>query len=386
MRILIIHNRYRQPGGEDVVVESELELLRSKGHEVHLYEKSNDNVHGLRGAFDSIWSGSVRQEIEEVIKKFKPDIAHIHNVFHTISPAVYRVIASHGVPIVQTLHNFRFFCIRGTFEREGKICQRCLGHSVWNGVRYKCYRDSRSASILLATNLQIHRILQTFEKYISHYIVLNKFCRKKFISCGLSEKKISVKPNFIDIHDSDTQNNREGGLYVGRMATEKGIAVLTEALSRSSVPFKTIGDGPEAHLLQRLPQITMNKSVPREKVFVAMRNAEYLVMPSIWYETFGLVMVEAFACRLPVIASDIGAMAELVEDGKTGLLFKTGDASDLAEKLKWADAHPEQMREMGDTARNGYEQLFTSDKNYEQLLDIYEKVTDASTSRHTEKI
>lgn len=383
MRILIIHNRYRQPGGEDVVVESELELLRSKGHVVHLYEKSNDNIHGLGGAIDSIWSMSIRQEIKAVIKKFKPDIAHIHNVFHTISPAIYGVIASHGVPIVQTLHNFRFYCIRGTFEREGNICERCLGRSVWNGARYKCYRDSRGASILLATNLQIHRILQTFEKYISHYIVLNEFCRKKFISCGLSERKISVKPNFIEIPDSDTQNNRMGGLYVGRLASEKGIKILADALSRSIVPFKTIGVGPEAHLLQGLPQITMSRSVPREKVFEAMRNAKYLVMPSIWYETFGLVMIEAFACRLPVIASDIGAMAELVEDGKTGLLFKTGDATDLAKKIKWADVHHDEMLKMGDAARKRYEQTFTSDKNYKQLLDIYENLTNNSTSMPT---
>lgn len=375
MRILILHNRYRQSGGEDVVVDSESNLLRSRGHEVWLFEKNNEDARGLRGAINSVWSRSIRQELKNIINEFKPDIAHIHNVFHAISPAVYGLIASQGIPIVQTLHNFRLFCIRGTFERDGQICERCLGHSLWQGAVLKCYRGSLTASSLLATSLQLHRTLGTFTKSVQQYVVLNEFCRRKFLECGVPEAKLAIKPNFIDIEDCAEERPRSGGLYVGRMAPEKGVQILVAALDRASpsLPFTAIGGGPDEDALRAQKGVNFVGSVAREKVIQQMRQAEYLVMPSIWYETFGLVMIEAFACRLPVIASNIGAMAELVEDGKTGLLFEVGSTEDLAAKLKWASEHPDEMRRMGRAARAKYEQSFTSGENYQQLIAVYER-------------
>ncbi len=353
------------------MVESEARLLRDKGHEVRVFQKSNEGVQGWRGARDSIWSNTARVQIRDEIFRFRPDIAHVHNVFHAISPAVYGMIADEGVPIVQTLHNFRLFCIRGTFEREGQICERCAGHSLWRGAVLRCYRDSWPASTLLASSLQIHRMLGTFERYVQRFVALNEFCRRKFIDCGLPADKISVKPNFSDIADDHDDHERTGGLYVGRMAAEKGIDVLGNALQLAPLPFTAIGDGPRAHRLRSLNGVTVLGRLSRNKVFEQMRSAAYLVMPSVWYETFGLVIVEAFACRLPVIASDIGAMAELVEDGKTGLLFKAGSAPDLAKKIRWANAHPAEIRRMGNAARNRYEQSFTSERNYELLMAIY---------------
>jgi glycosyltransferase involved in cell wall biosynthesis len=373
VRILIIHNRYREPGGEDVVVETEASLLLAEGHEVLLFEKSNENAQGWKGACNSIWSSTARDEIGHEISRFRPDIAHVHNVFHAISPAVYGMIADQGVPIVQTLHNFRLFCIRGTFERKGRICERCEGRSLWRGAVLRCYRDSWPASTVLATGLQLHRFLATFERHVLQFIALNEFCRRKFITCGLPADRISVKPNFSDIADVGENHERIGGLYVGRMVTEKGIDVLADALLLSPSPFTAIGDGPMAQRLHGLRDVAVVGRKTREEVFQYMRGAAYLVMPSVWYETFGLVMIEAFACRLPVIASDIGAMAELVEDGKTGLLFKAGSPSDLAEKIKWANNHPADIRRMGDAARLQYERSFTSKRNYELLMAIYQK-------------
>lgn len=373
MRILIIHNRYRYSGGEDVVVDSEADLLRSKGHEVFLFTKDNEQVHGLPGAINSIWSSSARQELKETIRQFRPEVAHVHNVFHALSPGIYSLLSASRIPVVQTLHNFRLFCIRGTFEREGGVCERCAGGSLWPGVLHKCYRGSFGASAVLAANLEIHRMLNTFADRVNEFIVLNEFCRNKFIQCGLPESKLTVKPNFIDIDDVSEKADRRGGLYVGRLSEEKGVGILAKAMERVDIELTAIGSGPAAGLLRTAKGVKPLDAVPREDVFTSMRHAEFLVMPSVWYETFGLVMIEAFANRLPVIASDIGAMAELVEDGKTGLLFKAGSVEDLAEKLRWAQAHPQEMRAMGDAARSRYEADFTSRSNYDALLGIYAK-------------
>lgn len=372
MRILIVHNHYRQRGGEDAVVACESELLRNRGHAVELFEKTNEGVRGLRYALNSIWSRTTTSEIKRVIARFNPQVAHIHNVFHAISPAVYGAIGAQGIPIVQTLHNFRLFCIRGTFERDAGVCERCAGHSHLPGVMLKCYRESLPASVLLAANLQMHRFLRTFENNVSQFVALNDFCMEKFVECGIARDRITVKPNFVDIQDPGEGRARAGGLYVGRMSAEKGVRVLAKALTLAPSAFTAIGDGVEVSALRVVNCVELVGFAEWNHVMERMRGAEYLVMPSIWYETFGLVIIEAFACRLPVIASNIGAMAELVEDGKTGLLFEAGSAEDLAAKIKWAQQHPDEMRRMGNAARVRYERSFTSAKNYEMLMSLYE--------------
>jgi len=381
MRILIVHNRYRQRGGEDVVAESEAQLLRSRGHEVRVFEKTNSEVGGLRGAVDAIWSRRARAELGVLLADFAPDVAHVHNVFHAISPAIYGAIAGRGVPIVQTLHNFRLYCIRGTFERDGAVCERCAGHSLWRGAMLKCYRNSYSASSLFAANLQLHRMLGSIEGNVHRFITLNEFCRRKFVECGIPDEKIDVKPNFTDIDDIDDCRPRPGGIYVGRMAVEKGVAVLAGALEVVAPDiFTTIGDGPEAAVLRSAKGVNFVGPLARDAVIERMRSAEYLVMPSVWYETFGLVMIEAFACRLPVIASNMGAMAELVEHGRTGLLFEGGSSADLAEKMRWAQAHPQAMREMGAAARAEYERRFTSRRNYGMLMAVYKRALEGAAA------
>lgn len=381
MRILVIHNRYRQRGGEDVVVESETALLRARGHDVLLYERDNESVRGLSGAANAVWSFKARREVSDLIAEFRPDLAHVHNVIHAISPAIYGVLAAQRVPVVQTLHNFRLFCIRGTFERNGRICERCVNAGHWQGAVLRCYRDSYAASAVLAGSLQVHRALGTLRRAIDRYVVLNEFCRRKFIECGIPPEKVVVKPNFADVPDPGPEGARGGGLFVGRMAAEKGVGVLAEALELASSECTAIGDGPLADTLRTATGVHFLGSVARSAVLERMREAAYLVMPSVWYETFGLVMIEAFANRLPVIASNVGAMADLVEDGKTGLLFDAGSAKDLAEKLRWANARPEEMRRMGDAARAKYECYFTSDRNYEMLLAVYQGVVGAAGSR-----
>lgn len=379
MRILIAHNAYQQKGGEDGVVAMESALLSSRGVEVAVYSRHNDEIEGMSRvalAGQTIWSSRTEADIAKWVADFRPDVIHVHNTLPLISPSLYVAADKAGVPVVQTLHNFRLFCPQAMFLRDGKVCEDCLGKLPWRGVVHGCYRGSRVQSAVVGGMLVLHRALGTYRNRVTRYIALNVFCRNKFIEGGLPAERIVVKPNFVDIPAGD-QELRQGGLFVGRLSAEKGIDVLVRAMDQvPACHLNVIGSGPEEAALCLRTNIQRLGFLPRDQIFHHMQRASYLLMPSIWYENFPLTLVEAFACGLPVIASRIGAMAELIEDGRTGLLFEPGSAEDLAKKIMWAEANPEAMIEMGKYARNEYEAKYTPELNFRQLMVIYMKAID----------
>jgi glycosyltransferase involved in cell wall biosynthesis len=276
------------------------------------------------------------------------------------------------VPVVQTLHNFRLMCLNALFLREGKVCEDCMGQLPWRGVARACYRGSHTASAALAGMLTLHRGLGTYRNKVARYIALNEFCRGKFIEGGLPAERVVVKPNFVDF-EAPELSPRAGLLFVGRLSVEKGVTTLAAAMALApTVQLRVAGDGPEAGLLDGVAGVTRLGSLPGEAVRTEMSRAAALVVPSIWYENFPRTIVEAFACGLSVIASRIGALADIVTDGETGLLFEPGNPHDLADKLAWAQAHPEQMAAMGRNARAQYEAEFSADVNYRRLMEIYD--------------
>ena len=381
-RILVVHNRYQQRGGEDSVVEAETALLSERGHAVKCYERHNDAVTGMNKLEllgETLWSRRASFDIKEIIASFRPDIIHFHNTFPLISPAAYWAAASAGVPIVQTLHNYRLMCIQAMLLREEKVCEDCVGKLPWRGVARKCYRGSLPQSGVAAAMLGLHRALGTYRDKVTRYIALNKFCRDKFVEGGLPAEKIVIKPNFVDI-DRSRESQRSGGLFVGRLSAEKGILTLVAALDRLTdvtqlpdVTIDVVGTGPEQARIAAHPRIRASGWLDADLVCQRMRQAAYLVMPSIWYEAFSVVLLEAFACGLPIIASRIGTLAEVVEDGKTGLLFEAGSAESLANSIRWAEQNRAEMRRMGENARAEYEEKYTPEKNYRQLMAIYEE-------------
>jgi len=374
-RVLIVHNRYRLRGGEDAVVDAEADLLRRQGHEVQTYLRDNHELQSMTSfdAFaEAMWSRRSSSDVTRIIDAFRPDIIHAHNTFALISASLYWAAARAGVPVVQTLHNFRLLCVQAMFLRAGQVCEDCLGRLPWRGVARKCYRDSTLQSAAAALTLGVHRGLGTYRNKVTRYVALNEFCRTKFIEGGLPASRIAVKPNFADIAPPPV-TARSGGLYVGRLAPEKGIATLVQAVrGLPHVTIDVIGTGPEQSKLDAHPQFRLLGWRSSTTIHERMRQASYLVMPSIWYESFPLVLVEAFGSGLPVIASRLGALAELVQHGVTGLLFNPGDPGDLARHLAWAEAFPEQLRAMGARARAKYEAEFTPEKNYARLRAIYE--------------
>lgn len=377
MKILIAHNAYQHAGGEDTAVNAEIALLREHGHTVRLYRRHNEELANMpagQAALTAIWSRRTVREAGQLCIDFQPDLIHAHNTFPLISPSLYWLASLRRVPIVQTLHNFRLLCPQATFLRKDKVCEDCLGKSPWRAVGRRCYRDSALQTSVAAGMLALHRALGTYQRRVTRYIALNHFCLDKFIAGGLPAERLRIKPNFVANSDEPQWDGRGGGLFIGRLSQEKGLSVLINAAARLERPnLKVVGAGPlEPLVRQAFGSAFLGPQSPRQ-VRALLQRARYLVSPSICYETFGLVAIEAFASGTPVIASRHGALAELVHEGQTGLLFEPGNAAELAEKIAWADTHPAEMQKMGQAARAEYETKYTPAQNYHTLMNIYQE-------------
>lgn len=389
MRILIAHNRYQVLAGEDVVVEAEVSLLQSYNHSIALLEADNQSIQGAIGkakaAASVIYSFSNKQRLKEKIQEFCPDIVHVHNFFPLLSPALYDACSETKVPVVQTLHNYRIACPSAKLFRDGKICEICIGKTVpLAGIIHRCYRNSVPESVAAAAMIATHNVRNTWQEKVDAYITLTPFQKAKMEQVGLPSHKIHVKPNFLfDPCILPAASPAHYALYVGRLELEKGITTLIDAyiIQDIKIPLKIVGDGIlKTSLQQQVERAGLSHRIEflgwqkKPEVLALMQKSQFLIFPSIWYETFGLSMIEAFACSVPVIASRLGGIAEIVEDRQTGLLFEADNSQDLATKINWAIAHPKSLLAMGQKARSTYEQHYTPATNYRQLMSIYEKV------------
>jgi len=377
MKVLVAHNAYQQRGGEDAVVASEVAMLRAAGHEVREYRRHNDELAEMgkaHAAADTLWSRRTTSDLGGLLAAWPADVLHVHNTFPLVSPSLYWAAASARVPVVQTLHNFRLLCPQAMLLREGRVCRDCVGSVPLPAVRHGCYRGSRAQTAVLAGMLVLHRGLGTWQRKVQRYVALNDFCRDEFVRGGLPAERIAVKPNFVDAPASPSQVERRGLLFVGRLSPEKGVATVLSAaalLPRGSL--HVAGSGPEAARIAAAPGVVPLGSLAPGAVSDAMARAVAVVVPSVWPEAFGLVAVEAFSTATPVIASRIGALSAMVEDGVTGLHAEPGDAADWTAKMRWALDHPTEMGRMGAAARGRYEALYTPQRNLAQLLDIYQQ-------------
>jgi glycosyltransferase involved in cell wall biosynthesis len=398
MRILSVHNRYQIRGGEDESREAEEHLLRSMGHQVDVYEQNNDRVTSLgkvQVAVRTIWSRETYQEVGQLLSQAQYDLIHVQNFFPLISPSVYYAAKAAGVPVVQTLRNYRLLCANAQFFREGRICEDCLGQPIpLPGVLHGCYRDSRTASAVVAAMIGVHRGLGTWTKMVDRYIAISQFARDKLVEGGVPAHKVVVKPNFV--YADPGAGSGQGGyaLFVGRLGPEKGLHTLLAAWERLRVPMplKIVGEGPlEAEverLTQKLPYVEWLGRKPLTEVYQLMGEAMFLVFPSEWYETFGRVAVEAFATGTPVVAARIGAISELVDPDRTGCLFEAGNAADLAKQVDRLLAQPEVLERMRTQARLEFEAKYTAQANYRQLIEVYQPLlrsTDFPKEEHLKK-
>jgi len=381
MRVLSVHSRYKIRGGEDESREAEEGLLLRMGHQVECYEESNycmDKLSHIDAAFRTIWSVESCQIVAQKLTDKAIDIMHVQNFFPAISPSIYYAAKDKKIPVVQALRNYRLFCPNALFFRNGKTCEDCVGKLFpWPGIVHSCYRNDVLATTVVAAMVTFHRALRTWSEMVDAYVTPTEFARQKFIQGGIAEEKIFVKPNFVYPDPGMQEEKEDFALFVGRLSPEKGISTLISAWEclDKKVPLKIVGEGPLLNQIlvasQRFPWIEWLGPKSLIDVYELMGKAKVLIFPSTWYETFGRVIIEAFAKGTPVIASKLGATEELIEHGYSGLHFRPNDPEDLACQVDWLLSNQEVLRSMGKAARAEFEAKYTAQKNYHQLMQIY---------------
>jgi glycosyltransferase involved in cell wall biosynthesis len=375
-----MHTRYREPGGEDVVVKAEAELLRAAGHEVVQWQAQNPQ--GTSGAVAALalspWNFRAARSLRRVATRLRPQVAHVHNTWFAMSPSVLPALGRAGVPVVMTLHNYRLLCANGVLFRDGRPCEDCIGTHPWHGLRHRCYRDSALQSLPAAGTIAFHGLLGTWRREVSLFLALNEFSRARFVRGGLPPERIHVKPNFVADPGPRTVPNSASPtvLYVGRLVAEKGLGVLLEAWRRAAVgslELVIVGDGPMRPALQRLavPGVRFAGRLPAEEVRRRMLAARVLVLPSLSYEVQPMAALEAVAAGVPVLASDIGGMPDLLRPLGSYWLVPPGVEEAWAAALgRLTEARL--VEQGGRQARTTYEQSFTEASALDALEAAYE--------------
>jgi glycosyltransferase involved in cell wall biosynthesis len=394
MRILVVHNFYQQPGGEDQVFRDEAALLRQHGQDLLTLEFHNDAIAemGAAGrlalARKTIWNNDSYKRTRESCQSFRPQVVHFHNTFPLVSPAGYAAARDAGAAVVQTLHNYRLICPAATLFRQGSVCEQCVGRTLpWPGVVHKCYRDSRSASAVTASMLAWHKLRGTYANAVDRFIALTEFARAKLIQGGLPAAKLLIKPNFVPDLAQGTGNG-DFVLFVGRLVPEKGIATLLSAWSLartgplSRLKLRIMGDGPLAEQVRAAaaqnPQIVYDGRRTPQEVCDTLGLAQLLIFPSQWYEGLPRTIIEAYAKGTPVLASRLGSMIELVQEGQTGALFQPGDPADLIRQASRLVDNVAVLAELRRGARAAFLARYTADQNYRMLMAVYEQAMQAS--------
>lgn len=382
MKILLIHNKYQHQGGEDTVVQQETDLLRENYIVDTLFFQ---NQKGITGAFQflcSIWNIFAAQTLRKKIKAFKPDIIHVHNWHFASGPILFRVAKKFNIPVVHTVHNYRLLCPSAILLHNNQLFTDSLQQDFpWTALRKKVYRDSVFQTFCLAFVVWFHKKIGTWNS-IDKYICLTPFAVELFqqSKIGLDESKFTVKPNFIVNPSELTEIAREVHfLFIGRLSEEKGIQTLLEAFKGSNFQLRIAGDGPMKEQVldaqNEFDNIQYLGSLSKEEVISELQRTQALIFSSIWYETFGMTVIEAYSCSTPVIASEIGAPKTLIKHKTTGFLFRPGDSKDLLLKIdQFVAMSEEEKKVIQENAYNTFKQNYSVDKQMEYFKYIYQGV------------
>lgn len=384
MKILVLHNRYNLRGGEESVFEAECGLLERNGVEVRRLEFTNAGFatgwRRILAPLVSVFNPVSFLKVKRVLREFHPDILHIHNLFSNATPAVIWAAKSERVPVVMTLHNFRLLCPSATLLHEGRIFESSLkAFFPWKAVLMGVYRGSRVQTFALGANLVLHRLVGTWSR-VDRFIVLSRFAQEKFTSSrlGFLGSRFMVKPNFVAAGPMPDSSAGERFLFVGRLSPEKGVHVLLEAIKGTAIPLDIVGDGPLRGEVESAtadnPNLRYLGPRSRDEVDAAMQNAKALLFPSIWYEGMPMVILESFSMGIPVIASRLGTMGELIQDGVNGLLFEPGNPNSLRAVVERLRDDPKARQNMSAGARSSWETHYAPETNFVLLREIYEGV------------
>ncbi len=392
MRILMLHNRYLERGGEDTSFRMEAELLRSNGCEVVTYEENNTRVKDIgrtRTALGSIWSPYSYRKVRDILRNDRFDVMHVQNFFPLISPSVYYAASHEGVAVVQSLRNFRLTCLSGTLSRNGGICEDCVGKAVpWPGVLHRCYRGSAVGSFAVASMVAINKGIGTWRDEVDAYIALTRFSRDKFVEIGLPADKVHIKSNSIHPTPDIGPGGGGYGLFIGRLAPEKGVDTMLDAWQRldTKIPLKIVGTGPLMSDVERRAEQDGNVEVlgwqePADAMQL-IGEAEFLIFPSEWYEGCPRVIIESLAKGTPVVAAQLGAAAEMIEDGRTGFMFRPGDGEEFAAAVTKAFSPAVDRASMRAAARQDFLAKYTAGRNFDRFMEIYQAAIDQTRRKN----
>ncbi|MEL7337227.1 MAG: glycosyltransferase, partial [Planctomycetota bacterium] len=385
MRILACHNYYRYRGGEDLSFEDDVRMLRDAGHEVVTYTRDSRNIaDGLTGrirtATQLLYSRSAAREVADLIRRHNAEVLHANNVFPLISHSIFDVARAHGVASVRGLHSYRMLCANAFLYRDQSVCRRCLNQSAaWSAIRFGCYRDSRIASAAIVAGQLADRRQRQTGGGADVYFTPSEFARKVHVDGGLPASNVFVKPNFVE-PDSGPGDGGNDFLFVGRLSQEKGLDTLLDCWKKNqwSHVLRIVGTGPLEESLRRQTapdqRIQIIGQIEPDQVLEYMGTARCLIMPSRWYETFGRTIAESFSCGTPVIASNLGAMKELVSHGENGWLFDAGDVDSLSQQIQIAISKTDALetnRSLRSAARQTYTQNYTRQASLQALEQIY---------------
>jgi glycosyltransferase involved in cell wall biosynthesis len=379
LKILQVHTRYRQPGGEDSVVQTEGDLLRAAGHDVLLHGLDNPTAphEAAKDLFRAPWNRSAARRVTDTAWEFGADVVHIHNTWFSLSPAVFKMVRQAGFPVVATIHNYRLSCVNALHYRDGSVCEDCVGRMPWRGVLHRCYRRSAAQSAVVAVTIGTHRIARTWQNDVDVIVALTSFAAAQLVLAGVPPERIVVKPNVVEdpgprVIPASTSKRL---LFVGRLTEEKGILDLLDAWTTTgsrNLELLIVGEGPLSSTIQLSaePSVSMTGSIPADAVRKLMLGARALVLPSRWFEGLPMVLVEALSCGLPVVVSDHGALPEIA--GEAGLTFEPGDIRDLARSLSRLE-DDSLVEEKSARAHHSYRERFSPRRGLAHLEEIYEQ-------------
>ena len=374
MKILQVHNYYTNPTGDDAVVQEEYDLLVRHGHEVIQFTKSNVILQeagfmtklGIATSLKS--SGSVGLEFKSFLTRHKPEIVHVHNIYPLITPVVFEICKEQNIPVVQTLHNYRLLCVNTLFYRQGQICEDCMTKGLNEGVKHKCYNNSRLQSYLMASSLKYHRKLDSWNRNVDAFICLSVFAKTKFIKGGIHKNKLFIKPNFVAA-TAATIEYQNFWFYAGKLEQQKGLDDFLEIVQESpNENFKVAGFVHDSTIFANLPNVEYLGQLTREGVMRYMAKCKGLLFLSRMYEGMPMTIIEAYAHKKLVLARNIGAMTEMVKDDYSGTLFN--EVEELKEKLI-AYNDMEKCKQQGLYAHGLYKDNYSEGKALKNLLSIY---------------
>jgi glycosyltransferase involved in cell wall biosynthesis len=384
LRVLQVHTPYREPGGEDRVVDDEAELLRGAGHDVLTHAVPNPT--GLLASTSlllrSPWNAAALAAVERDIRRYSPDVAHVHNTWFAQSPSVIEGFRRARVPVVMTLHNYRIACISGNLFRDGRVCEDCIGGSALSGVRHRCCSDSALVSVVAAGGIEVHRRRRTWQDDVDLFLCLTEQSRDLFVAAGLPPQRLAIVPNFTTdpgVRSLPPSQARDV-VFVGRLVPEKGLSVLLQAwrIARpEGLRLVVIGDGPDdgeisAAVADPSGGVIHTKRLTKDEVQAWLLRSRALVFPSVWREPFGLALIEAMAAGLPVLASDMPGATSILGDGSNALLHPPGDAVSLARNLSQL-SDDALVDELAARSRRRYLEAFVPAVHLEELLGAYDR-------------